>query len=870
MAHVYFRKNSYVVREDVNVDGDDVTSETLGIDDIREANVPYSLNKKARWNLPKQLMNAIKHGDFHFEEYGVQLFEKHNINKVANCVSAYFSKGPIKQACVYKRGGNRKRRRSGYMCKQSLNVSNLNLSQRKKMYKRKRNLIDNNINVNTPKKSHVSFEVVYPSPVTSSLTHNPKYIGCDHDKVKQRSKHQKLRRQNQDIIQFDVSSLDDEISDESDTEIIDIDELVIDRRNGRVDLVDVVSQAIRNSKSKKKGSTELLQDFVIIPDWTDSYFNGAEVETNTPVRVILNYNDTDPGFLSSKYGARYVECACTPRKFIIDISDEIKSLEWLRAPWRHTLKQVHACLVFIQDIDIEINTVKDSVYKICLNTSFGIDMFCTRIETIFDFSETNTDECIRLSLFYIETLPNLVQTKNMDIACEKSSITNHFVTIDKVENSSYIPDDEFHYFTYLFSCQTPVENIESRNTEDMEVSFVETSSKCSSPYGHICAICFDDIRHEQPGTALLKCGHWFCDMCWYEHFASKVKSGSLRDIECPETSCRTLVDNGTMLSLMCLQDVIKFTKIRHDADVDRKDVTKWCPNTKCGRVLHADSVDISIAHCECGQQFCFKCLEKAHWPATCQSAKHYKQILREMGVMDDGRVNPALICVKGMACPHCKRFFEKIDGCPYMYCLCGKSFCWGCGKDWFNYKHGQKCYDMGEQIVHAGTRSRFLYTVELQNEWVDSALRHHLDQQVDKIKDLRVNSRQIAKEIAHFMNKTANHITLDFKGTTRGCTKESHKVPEFLFSIIDINCKLHFIAENTAAMLGTDSTITQRKYFKNLIQKINSNCRMIEDCFSNPAVQGDVLKLLRRLKSVRLSSIHLIDSTVRHLKLLKF
>ena len=35
---------------------------------------------------------------------------------------------------------------------------------------------------------------------------------------------------------------------------------------------------------------------------------------------------------------------------------------------------------------------------------------------------------------------------------------------------------------------------------------------------------------------------------------------------------------------------------------------------------------------------------------------------------------------------------EKQGGCPYMACVCGSSFCWGCGKDYSSGSHAG-CYN---------------------------------------------------------------------------------------------------------------------------------------------------------------------------------
>ena len=76
-----------------------------------------------------------------------------------------------------------------------------------------------------------------------------------------------------------------------------------------------------------------------------------------------------------KYGSDYRNCACVPRKFIIDISDRMKrhvrtSERWKReyiGKWDFT-----SCVVFTFDPHDSNNTSSHSVYKVCLNMGNGI------------------------------------------------------------------------------------------------------------------------------------------------------------------------------------------------------------------------------------------------------------------------------------------------------------------------------------------------------------------------------------------------------------------------------------------------------------------------------------------------------------------
>lgn len=77
---------------------------------------------------------------------------------------------------------------------------------------------------------------------------------------------------------------------------------------------------------------------------------------------------------------------------------------------------------------------------------------------------------------------------------------------------------------------------------------------------------------------------------------------------------------------------------------------KWCPGTDCKQVCEyfgGDAIDIICA--ECGEDFCFSCLKKAHKPIDCETLTLW---LDRISNGDEDSNN--WIKVNTKKCPKCK------------------------------------------------------------------------------------------------------------------------------------------------------------------------------------------------------------------------
>ena len=369
--------------------------------------------------------------------------------------------------------------------------------------------------------------------------------------------------------------------------------------------------------------------------------------------------------LKEQYGNSYFECQCFPRKFIIDITNRIQNQMKICQRTKYTRYfEMAACVVFSKDETDRDSVQKYSTFKVSLN------MICKSGNTVASldhFKAECIEEILERFVNFVDLLPTTEFIDREKLPPKRFSNTR-FENLNNVRKIKH---------------ETSFVTLTSRFKEIFCEFFGEENVATSLGYELVttdfCGICFDEIvEGENTGTALLSCGHLFCDECWHKHFRSRMNASSFH-IVCPEYNCSEVVHESVLLTIVNVHDVLTFSRRKHETMLQSSGNIKYCPNPECCRIIKVSEPNgtTNIA-CDCGSQICFQCLNQSHWPVSCETANQYWKKLKRLG--DD---NLALdltlyIKVRGKKCPQCKRFIEKQGGCFYMSCACGANFCWGC------------------------------------------------------------------------------------------------------------------------------------------------------------------------------------------------
>jgi ariadne-1 len=215
-----------------------------------------------------------------------------------------------------------------------------------------------------------------------------------------------------------------------------------------------------------------------------------------------------------------------------------------------------------------------------------------------------------------------------------------------------------------------------------------------------CSICGDDELTSANSSALA-CNHVFCNECWGTHLAMKINEGE-PEIHCLHLKCNTHVPDNFIKQLVTPAVFDKYLRFVTKNFVRENDSVRWCPTPGCQSAITFDqsssTSDSAIVQCNyCGNQFCFKCHNEAHAPATCEQMKLWA---KESEVFNWRTIN----CRE---CPKCNVSVEKNGGCNHMTCQqCKYEWCWVCLRAWKGHTDFFNCDKHDEEQDKNKRKSR--------------------------------------------------------------------------------------------------------------------------------------------------------------------
>ena len=268
---------------------------------------------------------------------------------------------------------------------------------------------------------------------------------------------------------------------------------------------------------------------------------------------------------------------------------------------------------------------------------------------------------------------NIIEEDKKDEIDYRNNIGNKVILKDNIihsRNSSIKEDNNQNEINNNFlasernGLELKKENINLNNPIEPQKS---NDSKLSKKME--CPICNDDFI-ETEKNKVEKCGHSFCDSCWYDFLSVNIKENKLPSIKCLEHECGEKLTDEFIINLLNSYTTLikKYKRYKLELEIMKDPNKKLCPYPDCDSYLELKEIREKDVKCLNNHMYCFVCLKKPHGTLPCEAK------------MDSSLINYAKNhFVK--KCPKCGIITEKNNGCNHITCSnCGHQWCWLCNE----------------------------------------------------------------------------------------------------------------------------------------------------------------------------------------------
>ncbi|UJR15731.1 hypothetical protein I4U23_002666 [Adineta vaga] len=387
--------------------------------------------------------------------------------------------------------------------------------------------------------------------------------------------------------------------------------------------------------------------------------------------ILMNKADLTIEYLSKTYGKNFIHAQCYPTKYLICITDRLKAYRWSNDfQLFPTYATLNSYLVFL------VNDKDSTNEKFCqVQVGLNMDLYANTIqlENLHESTESiyTIDVVVQKAIDFIASLPfDTFKPIDSELIRRKLIQNNE----DNELSESEFVNRQIRHLQTLDRNQPQTKAILEEEQLNSEISMDEY--ELIKP--DICTNCYQDIDETIPMTALKACAHWLCNQCWKQYLENSIKS--IKIVLCPEWNCCSIVDVGTILSLVNVRCMNIYERNIEKCLVNLSRSHVKCPSKSCSNIVQVIGSGIDHVRCRCGHEFCFHCRKDPHFPATCSAYRLYMDEAHRNG--DFISDYNAITQIKGRNCISCNNFIEKNGGCNHMTCRCGTEFCWTCTAYW--------------------------------------------------------------------------------------------------------------------------------------------------------------------------------------------
>jgi len=238
---------------------------------------------------------------------------------------------------------------------------------------------------------------------------------------------------------------------------------------------------------------------------------------------------------------------------------------------------------------------------------------------------------------------------------------------------------------YSNNINNNISNKENKNNISEKIK-TDNSKNNISFYNHkeieqiTCEICTCLFNKNNENT-LEKCGHSFCNECWYVSLSVKIYENKLTSIKCLKYECDEKLSDNFIINLLNSDITLinKYKKFKLELEIINNPNKKFCPIKNCNSFGELKDKDNNYVKCLNGHIFCFLCLKEYHGDSPCprESLHSMEEYAKNFFIKK---------------CPNCGIVTEKNSGCNHITCSkCSYQWCWLC-----NEKYDPEHYNIGK------------------------------------------------------------------------------------------------------------------------------------------------------------------------------
>ncbi|CAF0868061.1 unnamed protein product [Adineta ricciae] len=387
--------------------------------------------------------------------------------------------------------------------------------------------------------------------------------------------------------------------------------------------------------------------------------------------ILMHKMDLNDDLLSKAYNKNFIHAQCYPTKYLICITDRLKAYHWANDfELFPTYATLNAYLIFIPNLEDSTN---DQYCRVQVGLNMDLYADSIQLENLYESSESiyTVDDVVQKAVEFVTSLP-FEAFKPIDSEISRRRLIRNEEDNDLSE--SEFVNKQIRHLQLLDKSSVQAKTVLQEEELNSEIS----ADEYDLIRPNICTNCYQDIDETTPMTALKSCAHWLCNECWRQYLENSVKG--VKVVLCPEWNCCSIIDVGTLLSLINVRCMNLYERNIEKCLVNVSRSYTKCPSKSCSNIIQVIGSNAEHVRCRCGHEFCLHCRKDPHFPATCSAYRLYiDEVYRNGDFISDYN---AITQVKGRNCISCDNFIEKNGGCNHMTCRCGTEFCWTCIAYW--------------------------------------------------------------------------------------------------------------------------------------------------------------------------------------------